>query len=248
MELGLTGKTAAVAAGTAGLGLGTAKALAVDGVRVLVCGRDENRLQKALVEIGHGAIGFVCDVSTDVGGREFAERAIAMLGSVDILVANGGGPPPGGFAQTPEAQYLEALQKNLLSVVAMCQVAVPPMRERGWGRVLAITSVAVRQPMNNLILSNTARAGVTGFLKTLAREVAGDGVTVNSIQPGTHATDRITQLYGANPDVKAMGIPAGVMGDADDFGRIGAFMCSDSAKFMTGVQLHIDGGSYAGLL
>ena len=130
----------------------------------------------------------------------------------------------------------------------MCQVAVPPMRERGWGRVLAITSVAVRQPMNNLILSNTARAGVTGFLKTLAREVAGDGVTVNSIQPGTHATDRITQLYGANPDVKSMGIPAGVMGDADDFGRIGAFMCSDSAKFMTGVQLHVDGGSYAGLL
>jgi 3-oxoacyl-[acyl-carrier protein] reductase len=114
--------------------------------------------------------------------------------------------------------------------------------------VLAITSVAVRQPMNNLILSNTARAGVTGFLKTLAREVAGDGVTVNSIQPGTHATDRITQLYGADPDVKAMGIPAGFMGDADDFGRIGAFMCSESAKFMTGVQLHVDGGSYAGLL
>ena len=248
MELGLTGKTAAVAAGTAGLGLGTAKALAVDGVRVVVCGRDENRLEKALSEIGHGATGFVCDVSTDVGGREFAERAIAMLGSVDILVANGGGPPPGGFAQTPEAQYLEAIQKNLLSVVAMCQVAVPPMRERGWGRVLAITSVAVRQPMNNLILSNTARAGVTGFLKTLAREVAADGVTVNSIQPGTHATDRITQLYGANPDAKAMGIPAGIMGDADDFGRIGAFMCSDSAKFMTGVQLHVDGGSYAGLL
>ena len=248
MDLGLTGKTAAIAAGTAGLGLGTAKALAMDGVRVVICGRDENRLEKALSEIGHGATGFVCDVSTDVGGREFAEHAIETLGSIDILVANGGGPPPGGFAQTAESQYLEALQKNLLSVVAMCQVAVPPMRDRKWGRVLAITSVAVRQPMNNLILSNTARAGVTGFLKTLAREVAGDGVTVNSIQPGTHATDRITQLYGADPDVKAMGIPAGIMGDADDFGRIGAFMCSDSAKFMTGVQLHIDGGSYAGLL
>ena len=248
MELGLIGKTAAIAAGTAGLGLGTAKALAADGVQVVVCGRDEARLASALSEIGHGAQGFICDVSTDVGGRTFAETAIAMLGHIDILVANGGGPPPGGFAHTPEDAYLDALQKNLLSVVAMCQVAVPPMRERGWGRVLAITSVAVRQPMNNLILSNTARAGVTGFLKTLAREVAGDGVTVNSIQPGTHATDRITQLYGANPDVKAMGIPAGIMGDADDFGRIGAFMCSESAKFMTGVQLHVDGGSYAGLL
>ena len=100
MELGLSGKTAAVAAGTAGLGLGTAKALAADGVRVVVCGRDQNRLERALGDIGHGAIGFVCDVSTDNGGREFVERAIAMLGSVDILVANGGGPPPGGTAAT----------------------------------------------------------------------------------------------------------------------------------------------------
>ena len=248
MELGIQGRTAAVAAGTAGLGLGTAKALAAEGVRVVVCGRDQEKLDKAITEIGNGAQGFICDVSTDRGGREFVENAIGLLGSVDILIANGGGPPPGGFAHTAEEMYLEALQKNLLSVVAMCQAAVPAMQQRKWGRVVAITSVAVRQPMNNLILSNTARAGVTGFLKTLAREVAGDGVTVNTIQPGTHATDRITQLYGASPDVKSMGIPAGVMGNADDFGRIAAFMCSDSAKFMTGVQLHVDGGSYGGLL
>ncbi|MEY3265616.1 MAG: hypothetical protein RJA15_62 [Actinomycetota bacterium] len=247
MDLGLQKRTAAVAAGTAGLGLGIAKALAADGVTVVICGRDADRLQNALAAIGHGATGFLCDVSTDVGGREFAEQAIASLGTIDILVANGGGPPPGGFASTPESQYLDALQKNLLSVVAMCQVAVPPMRERKWGRVLAITSYSVRQPIPNLILSNTARAGVTGFLKTLATEVAGDGVTVNTIQPGMHATDRITQLYGGKLDGRAMGIPAGIVGDADDFGRIGAFMCSESAKFMTGVQLHVDGGAYAGL-
>lgn len=248
MELGVANRTAAIAAGTAGLGRGTAKALAAEGVRVVVCGRDEAKLAKALAEIGHGAQGFVCDVSTDVGGREFVERSIALLGSVDILVANGGGPPAGSFASTPESEYLPALQNNLLSIVAMCHAAVPGMRERGWGRVLAITSVSVRQPVSNIILSNTARAGVTAFLKTLAREVAGDGITVNTIQPGTHATDRITQLYGANPDAKAMGIPAGIVGDADDFGRIAAFMCSDSAKFMTGVNLNIDGGAYAGLL
>lgn len=247
MDLGLTGKTAAIAAGTAGLGLGTAKALAADGVRVVVCGRDEAKLTRALADIGNGAQGFVCDVSTDAGGREFVERAIATLGSVDILVANGGGPPPGTFTSTPESEYLPALQNNLLSIVAMCHAAIPGMRERGWGRVLAITSVSVRQPTTNIILSNTARAGVTAFLKTLSREVAGDGITVNTIQPGTHATDRITQLYGANPDAKAMGIPAGIVGDADDFGRIAAFMCSDSAKFMTGVNLHVDGGTYAGL-
>ena len=248
MDLGLSGRTAAVAAGTAGLGLGTAKTLAAEGVRVVVCGRDQGRLDKALAEIGHGAQGFVCDVSTDAGGREFVERAIAMLGHVDILVANGGGPPPGGFADVPESAYVDALQNNLLSVVAMCQVAVAPMRERKWGRVLAITSVAVRQPIANLILSNTARAGVTGFLKTLAREVAGDGVTVNTIQPGIHATDRMVQLYGGTPDGSALGIPAGMVGDPDDFGRIAAFLCSDASRFMTGVQLHVDGGAYGALL
>ena len=248
MDLGLHGKTAAIAAGTAGLGLGTAKALARDGVQVVICGRDEAKLQRALAEVGHGAQGFVCDVSTDAGGREFVERAIATAGSIDILVANGGGPPAGTFESTPEEAYLPALQNNLLSIVAMCHAAVPGMRERKWGRVLAITSVSVRQPINNIILSNTARAGVTAFLKTLAREVARDGVTVNTIQPGTHATERITQLYGNNLDAAASTIPAGIVGDADDFGRIAAFMCSDSAKFMTGVQLHVDGGAYAGLL
>ena len=248
MDLGLQGKTAAIAAGTAGLGLGTAKALARDGVQVVICGRDEAKLQRAIAEIGDGAQGFVCDVSTDAGGREFVERAIAAVGSIDILVANGGGPPAGTFESTPEEAYLPALQNNLLSIVAMCHAAVPGMRERKWGRVLAITSVSVRQPINNIILSNTARAGVTAFLKTLAREVARDGVTVNTIQPGTHATERITQLYGSNLDSAAATIPAGIVGDADDFGRIAAFMCSDSAKFMTGVQLHVDGCAYAGLL
>ena len=248
MDLGLSGRTAAVAAGTAGLGLGTAKALAAEGVRVVVCGRDAARLDAAVAEIGHGARGFVCDVSTDAGGREFVERAIGELGTVDILVANGGGPPPGGFADVPESAYADALQKNLLSVVAMCGVAVGPMRERGWGRVLAITSVAVRQPIANLILSNTARAGVTGFLKTLAREVAADGVTVNTIQPGIHATDRMVQLYGGTPDGAMLGIPTGVVGDPEDFGRIATFMCSESSRFMTGVQLHVDGGAYGALL
>lgn len=248
MDLGISGRTAAIAAGTAGLGLQTAVALAGEGVKVVVCGRDEQRLASALAEIGHGAQGFVCDVSTDAGGTDFVTRASQLLGHVDILVANGGGPPPGGFADVPADQYIDALQKNLLSVVAMCHGVVPAMREQKWGRVLAITSVAVRQPIPNLILSNTARAGVTGFLKTLAREVAGDGVTVNTIQPGIHATDRITQLYGGNVQGAAAGIPAGVIGDAADFGRIAAFMCSDSAKFMTGVQLHVDGGAYGALL
>lgn len=212
----------------------------------MVCGRDASRLESALQEIGHGAQGFVCDVSTAEGGRSFAEQSIAMLGHVDILVANGGGPPAGTFASTPESEYLPALQKNLLSVVAMCEIAIPPMRQRGWGRVLAITSASVRQPIPTIILSNTARAGVTAFLKTVSREVAADGVTVNTIQPGTHLTDRIRQLYGDN--IAAAVAPTGTVGDAGDFGSIAAFMCSEQAKFMTGVNINVDGGSYAGFI
>jgi 3-oxoacyl-[acyl-carrier protein] reductase len=248
MDLGLAGRTAAVAAGTAGLGLGTARALAAEGVQVAVCGRDADRLASAIAVIGNGAVGFVCDVSTADGGREFAATAQSMLGHVDILVANGGGPPAGTFESTPENEYLPALEKNLLSAVAMCNVVVPGMRARKWGRVLAITSLSVRQPMPNIILSNTARAGLTAYLKTMAREVAGDGVTVNTIQPGTHDTDRIRQLYGANIDAARTGVPAGTIGDADDFGAIAAFMCSEQAKFMTGTHVNVDGGAFSGLM
>ena len=248
MDLGLRGRTAAVAAGTAGLGLGTAQALANEGVKVVVCGRDETRLNSALADIGNGAQGFVCDVSTDAGGREFVARATDILGHVDILVANGGGPPPGGFADVPEDLYLDALQKNLLSVVAMCKEVVPGMQDRGWGRIVAITSTSVRQPIGNLILSNAARSGVTSFLKTMSREVAAHGITVNTVQPGTHATDRISQLYGSIPSGKELGIPTGTIGDPADFGKVVAFLCGDAAKFVTGTNIQVDGGAYSGLL
>jgi 3-oxoacyl-[acyl-carrier protein] reductase len=175
-------------------------------------------------------------------------EAIALLGHIDILVANGGGPPAGNFASTDLDAYPAALEQNLLSVIGMCKEALPGMQERKWGRIVAITSVAVRQPMANLILSNTARAGVTGFLKTVAREVAQDGVTVNTVQPGIHTTDRVTQLYGAIPDASALGIPAGVAGNPADFGQVVAFLCGEGAKFVTGANLQVDGGSYGGLL
>ena len=136
---------------------------------------------------------------------------------------------------------------NLLSVVAMCKAAVPTMRERGWGRVVAITSIAVRQPIGTLILSNTARAGATAFLKTLATEVAGDGVTVNTVQPGLHATNRLVQLHGGDVSGAAAGIPAGVVGDPADFGAVVAFLCSEPAKFITGTSVLVDGGAYPGL-
>jgi len=247
MDLGLTGRRAAVAAGSAGLGFGSALALAKDGAEVVICGRDEARLKDAVARIGHSCRYVVCDVSDAEGGREFVELATGVLGGVDILVCNAGGPPPGTFASTPIEAYAKALDLSLLSVVGMCKAAVPSMQERGWGRVVAITSYGVRQPIPTLILSNTARTGTTGFLKTVAREVAKDGVTVNSVQPGVHLTDRITQVYGANPDAVAMGIPAGVLGDPIDFGHAVAFLCSEHARFITGAHLPVDGGQYAGL-
>jgi 3-oxoacyl-[acyl-carrier protein] reductase len=243
VDLGLNGKRAVVAAASKGLGFGFAQALAREGVRVAICGRDEATITAAAREIG--GVPIVADVSTVDGATGFVRDARAELGGIDILVPNAGGPPPGDFEHTTVDQYLQAFELNCHGAIAMCYEAVPEMRERRWGRVVAITSIAVRQPIANLILSNTARAGLTGFLKTLAREIAADGVTVNSLLPGLHATDRIKHLYG---DAAAAGVPSGVVGDPADFGAIGAFLCSDQAKYMTGVALPVDGGAYAALL
>ena len=221
--------------------MASAKALAAEGAAVAICGRDQARIDDAAAAVGHGCVGLVCDVAGASGGTSFVAAATEALGGVDILVTNAGGPPPGDFASTDVDAYPAAIELNLLSVVAMCKAAVAPMQEQGWGRVVAITSLAVRQPMPQLILSNTARAGATGFLKTLAREVAEDGVTVNSVQPGLHRTNRVTTLYGAAADDMRMG-------DADDFGAVVAFLCSEQAKFLTGAQVHVDGGAYQALL
>ncbi len=247
MDLGLQGRRAAVAAASRGLGLATAAALAANGVRVAICGREEESIGAAAARIGESCIPIVADVSTVGGATGFAQAAADALGGLDILVANAGGPPVGNFASIDDLDaYARAFELNCLSTIAMCKAAVPAMQAQRWGRVVAITSIAVRQPIPSLILSNTARAGVTGFLKTLALEVARDGVTVNSLQPGLHATERITSM-GADPAALAGGVPAGVLGAAEDFGAIAAFVCSEPAKFLTGAAIPVDGGTYAGL-
>ena len=223
MDLGIAGKRAAVAAASKGLGFGVASALAAEGVQVSICGRYRDSIQDAAHRIGHDTVPIVADVSNVDGAQGFVRDARAALGGIDILVPNAGGPPPGDFAHTTVDQYLDAFELNCRGAIAMCYDAVPEMRERGWGRVVAITSIAVRQPIATLILSNTARAGLTGFLRTLAREIAGDG------------------------DLAA-GVPAGRIGDAHDFGRIAAFLCSQHAWYLTGTAIQVDGGTYAALL
>ena len=248
MDLGIEGRRAAVAAASKGLGFATAAALVAEGARVAVCGRERQRIEEAAARLGEGVIPLVADVSTPEGARGFVASAGEALGGVDILVTNAGGPPAGSFESTPIEQYREALDLNLMSVVAMCHEAIPGMRAQGWGRVVAITSTSVREPIGNLILSNVARTGATSFLKTLAREVARDGVTVNSIQPGLHATDRVADLYGGDVERLAANVPVGFIGRPEDFGRVAAFLCSDHARYITGAAIPIDGGSYRGLL
>ena len=242
MDLGLQGKRAVVAGASSGLGLGCATALAAEGALVVMGSRDRARIEAAAAGVEQ-AVPLVGDVSSPEGAMAFVEAGIEALGGIDILIANAGGPPPGTFATTELAAYHQALDLNLLSTVAMCTAAVPPMRAQRWGRVVAITSISVREPIPNLILSNTARAGVTGFLKTLSSEVAGDGVTVNSLQPGTHATPRVEHLFGGPISEEQ----AATMGSAADFGRIAAFLCSESARFVSGAAIPVDGGSHHGL-
>jgi 3-oxoacyl-[acyl-carrier protein] reductase len=242
VDLGLTGRRAAVAAASSGLGYATAAALLAEGATVTICDVDQGRVQAAAERLGAGATPVVADLSDPDGSERFVLDAQQAMGGVDILVTNAPGPPPGTFADARAEDYPRALDLNLLSVVRMCLAAVPAMREQRWGRVVAITSIAVRQPIPNLILSNTARAGATGFLKTLAREVAADGVTVNSVQPGLHETERVGAVFGEGLAAEIEAIPARTLGQPADFGAVVAFLCSEQARYITGVGLPIDGG------
>ena len=246
MDLGISGRTALVTGASAGLGLACAQALAAEGVRVAVASRSTEKLAAAVATLDGDPVMLTVDLSDPASVDALVGDAMEALGHVDILIANGGGPPPGNFASTDVDAYPAALQLNLLSMVALTKAFVPPMQERGWGRVVAVTSAAVRQPMDYLILSNTARSGLTAFLKTTATEVAGDGVTVNTVQPGVHATDRLTQLYDDLDEV-ARSVPTQRIGDPGDFGRIVAFLCSESARSITGASVPVDGGAIKGL-
>jgi 3-oxoacyl-[acyl-carrier protein] reductase len=248
VNLGIAGRRAVVAAASSGLGYACAEALVAEGVHVAVGGHDAERIQAAAERLGNGTVAITTDLTVPERAALFVDDAAAALGGLDILVANGPGPTAGNFATTAAAAYPAALELSLLSVVQMVYAAVPHMRLQHWGRIVAITSISVRQPIPNLILSNTARAGTTGFLKTVAREIAAEGITVNSVLPGLHETQRVTSVYGDGIDAAVSGIPARALGRPADLGAVVAFLCSDQARYVTGSALAVDGGSDAALI
>ncbi len=237
MDLGIAGKVALVTAGSRGLGRATALALAGEGVRVMVSGRDVDSLERVRADLD--LIGVDADVRAgDVTDPEEPARLVAAtlerFGSLDILVANAGGPPPGrAVDQSDEALEL-ALNANLLTSVRLVRESLPYMRSAGWGRICCITSYTVKQAAPVLALSNTARVGLWGWMKTAAHDLAGEssGITVNMACPGPHATDRMKELGGS-----------GVMGDPADFGSTVAFLCSQQAGFINGASIVVDGGA-----
>lgn len=248
MDLGIAGRRAVVAAGSAGLGFATAAALVDEGVRVAICGRDQGRLDAAVAQLGPGAVGVEADLTDPASAGAFVSTATELLGGhPDIAIANAGGPPPGSATGTDLDGFRRALELNFLSTVALCQAVSDDMAAQGWGRIVAITSIGARQPIPYLAASTSARAATTAFVKNLATELAGRGVCVNTLQPGSHDTDRIRNLGGDQYRQLAGDIPAGRLGDAADFGRIAAFLCSEPANFICGASLIVDGGASRGL-
>lgn len=245
MNLNIAGKRAAIAAASTGLGYAAAAALAAEGVRVAICARSRAPLEEAASRID--AVPLVADVSDCVAAARFVADAREALGGLDILVVNAGGPPTGGYMAFDIDAYRKALDLNLMSTIAMCREGVPGMQQQKWGRVVAITSMSARRPKAQAVLTSTARAGASAFLKSMSQDVAADGVTVNSLQPGYHATARLAQLYGNKAASLTAEVPTGTLGQADDFGAIVTFLCSRHAAFINGVAIPVDGGAYAAL-
>ena len=249
MNLEISDKSALVTGGSSGLGLATAKALAAEGVRVAIASRSADKLGRALAELPPGSAAFQADLSSATAATALLDEVRRDFGSPDILVANAGGPRPGGYAAVTMDDYRAAIEQNLLSMIALCNGVVGEMRARGFGRIIAVTSLYVKQPSPELILSNTARTGLTAYLKTLSAEVAAFGVTVNSLLPGLHRTERLIALSGEDAQSRAEAlVPAKALGDPESFGKVAAFVASRHAWYMTGQSLVIDGGAVRSLL
>ncbi len=263
MDLGIRGKGALVAASSRGLGRAVAEELAAEGVDLLLCARGAEALEETAASIRDASGVRVVAIAADLAEPDDVERvvqaAFGELGRVDILVTNSGGPPAGPFESHSADAWRNAVRGTLDSVVNLTRLVLPGMKERRWGRIVNVTSIAVKQPVDNLILSNSVRAAVTGFARTLANEVAAFGITVNNVMPGYTATQRVEELAERNAALRGTSavreraaweeqIPMGRLGEPREFGAMVAFLASDRASYTTGASIPVDGGWIRGLL
>jgi 3-oxoacyl-[acyl-carrier protein] reductase len=263
MDLGLKEKIALVAAASRGLGRAVAEELAAEGASLIICARDEKLLNETRDSIatrtGASVLALPTDVTVPGEIKRLVEAGLDKFGRIDILVTNAGGPPAGKFEQLTHEQWEHAVNLTLFSATELVRQVLPGMKERGWGRILNITSIAVKQPVDNLILSNSLRAAVTGFARTLANEVAASGITVNNILPGYTRTERVEELarmmaekHGITPEqFKAQWekeIPMGRLGEPQEFAAVAAFLVSERASYITGTSVQVDGGWIRSLL
>jgi len=257
MDLGLRGKIALVCAASQGLGRAVADELASEGASLILCSRNEKAIRGVSDELalksGVETLGFAADLSVKGEIEELIEASLKYFGQIDILVTNTGGPPAGKFDELSHEAWIGATRLLLDSVLNLTRLVLPGMKERRWGRILNITSIAAKQPVDNLILSNSLRAAVTGFAKTLANEVAPFGITVNNILPGYTRTERVEQLAasiakkeGVEPAAARARweaeIPMRRLGEPSEFAALAAFLVSERASYITGSSIAVDGG------
>lgn len=259
MDLGITGLNALILGGSQGLGFACAQALAEAGVNIAINGRNAERAKQAITKLGPNAIAVPGDISTKSSRHSIMTQTTEQLGPLSIIINNAGGPPPGPVEEHNYETWLHALETNMLSAIDFAVMALPSMKESGFGRIINITSFTVKEPYANMGLATSVRAGLTGAMSSLAKEVAPFGITVNNVLPGLMDTGALERVYraqakreGISPDEAkarmASSIPMQRLGLAEDFGPVCAFLCSRHANYITNQNLTVDGGLVRSML